>query len=539
MFRYQSGRVISLGRVMLAAAFLATIWWDRTQPLQSPTVTYASLTFYLLFALGLAIVTWRNWWLDARLAVASHLVDMALFALIVFSTDGYTSPFFLVVILPLLAAAIRWGARATLATAVVLIILYVCSGLFAANAHQFEFPRFVIRTTHLVILSAALTWFQLHQQFVGPTLDLDDSDVLIGGGTPLDLVLQQAMKAAGASSGALLVRNPDDDSFAGVRIGDGRTAAVALAGPLLRDSRLGGAVLFDCRRNRMLGKRPAWQMRFARASSMIDGDAAATLDLDAGLIAEIHCGSQDGWLVLENIPDMSVDYVDFGRRLALAVGAMLDRSALLSAVEEGVAAQTRLGLARDVHDGLAQFLAGAAMRIEAIGRSARAGAAVDDDLANLKRLVVEEQHDIRSFVSALRRGRDIALPDALEDLSSLASKLGQQWSVDCRIGGPPTDDLEIPIRVHFDLQQLLREAVANAVRHGKATRVSADLRREGDRLLLDVFDNGTGFAKAASSPFEPWSLKERIDRAQGSLLIRSEVGETQVSISLPLIGGRA
>jgi signal transduction histidine kinase len=347
------------------------------------------------------------------------------------------------------------------------------------------------------------------------------------------------MKACGARSGALVLRDPEGPGFSGVRIGAGGTAAVRIAGPLLSDPGLGGVVLFDCQRNRLLGRPSAWKTRFVRSTAAIAAKAAEALDLKSGLIATIDSGAQDGWLVLGDIADMSGDYLDFGRRLGHAVGTMLDRSALLAAVEDGVAAQTRLALARDVHDGLAQFLAGAAMRLEAIGRSLRSGEPVADDLADLKRLVVEEQQDIRSFVSALRRGHEIALPDALQDLSSLAAKLGHQWSVDCRVDGPHSDDLEIPIRLHFDLQQLLREAVANAVRHGNATRVSAELSRDGDRLLLDVSDNGSGFTDRRASPPEPWSLKERIDRARGSLAIRSMSGETQVSISLPLAGGGA
>jgi len=109
LFKYQSGRVIALGRVMLAAMFLAAIWLDRSQPAQAAAQTYAFLLLYLAFALGLAAATWTNWWLDARLAAPAHFVDMAVFAVIVFSTNGYTSPFFLVFILPLLSAALRSG----------------------------------------------------------------------------------------------------------------------------------------------------------------------------------------------------------------------------------------------------------------------------------------------------------------------------------------------------------------------------------------------------------------------------------------------
>ena len=107
VFKYQSGRVIAFGRVMLALLFLLSIWLDQSQPAQAPEQTYALLLFYVLFALALAALTWRNWWLDARLAAPAHIIDMAVFTGIVFSTNGYTSPFFLFFILPLIAAAIR------------------------------------------------------------------------------------------------------------------------------------------------------------------------------------------------------------------------------------------------------------------------------------------------------------------------------------------------------------------------------------------------------------------------------------------------
>ena len=54
-----------------------------------------------------------------------HFVDMAVFTAIVFSTNGYTSPFFLFFILPLLSAAIRWGWRETALTATALILFYL------------------------------------------------------------------------------------------------------------------------------------------------------------------------------------------------------------------------------------------------------------------------------------------------------------------------------------------------------------------------------------------------------------------------------
>jgi signal transduction histidine kinase len=198
-----------------------------------------------------------------------------------------------------------------------------------------------------------------------------------------------------------------------------------------------------------------------------------------------------------------------------------------------------LSLARDVHDSIVQFLAGASFRVEAIGRAARDGGQVDADLTELKRLLVEEQTEIRSFVAALRRDREIELTEVVQDLRALAVRLSQQWSIDCKVS-TAAKDAAIPIRVHLDLQQLLREAVANAVRHGGANRVAVNLAVDGDLLKLDVSDNGKGFGQMnGASPVEPWSLRERVDRAHGSLMLVSEPGRTDISISLPLAGAGA
>ena len=520
---------------MLAAMFLVAIWLDRSQPAESAPQTYAFLFLYLCFALALAAATWSNWWLDARLAVPAHLIDMTVFAVIVFSTNGYTSPFFLVFILPLLSAAIRWGWRETALTAAALVLLFFSGGMLVSGSVSFELQRFIVRTAHLMILSSILIWFGIHQRFTSLFVRLDDFDSLVGQVDADALALRVTMEATGASKGILLTRSPDDESYTGLRIDGDATARVEVSGPLVRDSTFGSSFLFDVRNNRALAKTGRSWARFGRAATVLDAAKAKQLGLTTGLVTTLRSGTAEGWLVLESIPELSGDYIDLARELGRAAGSMLDRTALISAVEESVAAQTRLTLARDVHDGIVQFLAGASFRVEAIARAARSGSKVEADLTELKRLLVEEQTEIRSFVSALRKDRAIELDEVVEDLRALAVRLSQQWSIDCKVS-TAAKEAAIPIRLHLDLQQLLREAVANAVRHGGADRVVVDLAVEGDLLKLDVTDNGSGFAANRSSLAQPWSLKERVDRAHGSLALVSEPGRTDISISLPLAG---
>ena len=534
-FRYQSGRVIALGRVMLALLFLVSIWFDRSQPTQFPIGTNFFLLIYVMFALIMAVATWRDWWFDARIAIPAHFVDMAVFTGIVFSTNGYTSPFFLFFLLPLLSAAIRWGWRETALTAAALVLFYLTAGLLVAGSQAFELQRFIVRSGHLLILSSLLIWFGVHQQFSRLSMGMAELHARLGRSEdPIRQALELAMRAARARSGALLVGASEEGPSAGLCLARGEARPAAVEAPLVQPRE--GKVLFNLGKDRALLRAPDGQYRFMAASAVLDAEALQRLGAGEGLVAAISTPAHRGWLILWEIPDLSVDYLELGTELGNAAGGVLARDALLAAIEEGVAARTRLSLARDIHDNVVQFLAGAAFRVEAMIRASRSDHDVESDLQELKGLLIVEQGEIRSFVSALRRERGVELSEAVEEVRALAARLSRQWSIDCRVHANG-DGALVPIRLQLDLQQLLREAVANAVRHGRASEVDVELGVEEEQLCLQVTDNGTGFLNAnGRTHIQPWSLKERVDRAHGSLSLRSEPGSTNVLITLPLRG---
>lgn len=497
------------------------------------------LLVYVLFSLGMVTLTWRNWWLDARLAAPAHLADMAVFTGIVFSANGYTSPFFLFFTLPLLSAAIRWGWRETAGTAAALIILYLAAGLLVTGTRVFELQRFMVRSGHLLIMSALLIWFGMHQQATRLFFGIDDLDrSMEPGDDPFVQALRLAMSASRASDGALLLQQREGSGLAGIAMRDGAAAAIRASGRLIEDAAT-SVLLFDLGHNRTVSRRPDGWLRFRPASRVLDVDALSEIGAASGLACEVRTGTHSGWLLLWNIADLSVDFVELGPELGRAAGAVLDRDALLSAIEEGAAARTRLSLARDVHDGVVQFLAGTAFRVEAMMRSARGGHQVDAELNELKRLLIDEQGEIRTFVTALRRDRELELEEVVDELTSLARRLAHQWAVECKVTAT-RGQASVPVRVQFDLQQLLREAIANAVRHGGASRIDVTVEAQAQQLRLQVRDNGTGFGPpSGGSIAEPWSLKERIERAKGTLSLMSEPGCTNVLITLPLEGAAA
>jgi signal transduction histidine kinase len=421
-------------------------------------------------------------------------------------------------------------------TATGLVLLYVTAGILVAGSTAFELQRFVARSGHLVILSALLIWFGIHQQF---TRLLFPTDRLDRRGSrpdsPLAHALAFAMDAAGARSGALLLFARDKRQVAGIRMSDEGISPVKLKRRPSREAP--PVVLFDLRRDRCLTRDANGWLEFGDAGKYLDVKSMEELAATDGLIAQLRTGAAPGWLVLWDVSNLSADYVELGVELARAAASALDHEALLAATEEGAAARTRLSLARDVHDSVVQFLAGTAFRVEAIVREAPPGSQVEADLQELKRLLIEEQGEIRAFVSALRRDRELDFPEAAQELKALAARLAQQWAVDCDLVAGD-DDLPIPIRLQLDLQQLLREAVANAVRHGGATKIAVKLGADEGQLRMEVSDNGSGIVvPTGESPIQPWSLKERVERAEGSLLLVSEPGRTNIVITIPLPGG--
>jgi signal transduction histidine kinase len=542
LFKFHSGRVIALGRVMLAITCVLLIMVGSSQSDLSWAQSYAFLLLYAAGAVLIAAVTWNNWWLDARLAVATHAIDMAVFTGIAFSSTGTTSPFTLFFILPLLSAAVRWSWRETALTATVLIALFMIAGLLFFGSGSFELQRFVLRAANLITLTLLLIWFGVHQRAGRTFFRLDDLETGVGPHeNPLAQALTLAMHASGAGCGALVIGPIGEIPSDGFALAGETPRSFSVDRPLMREIGESGqsALLFDIAINRALTRAPEGRFRFLEASDVIEVDEGRKLGLTDGLIAAVSTPTQQGWLVLWDLPNLSTDYIDVGRELGIAAGAILDRYALLGAIETGAAARTRLSLARDVHDSIVQFLAGAAFRVEAIKRAAKPGSKIGGDLDELKRLLVEEQGEIRGFLLALRRDRELDLPDAVAELRALAERLSQQWAVDCHVSADGQKG-SIPIRLQLDLQQLLREAVANAVRHGGAKRVDVGLAVEDDRLQLRVNDNGTGFRKGNGEELvEPWSLKERVERAHGSIRLASEPGSTNILISLPLAGAAA
>jgi len=528
-----SGRVIASGRTLLACLFMLAVWLDSSQPANAPAETYALLIIYAAWAAALTLLTWRDWWLDARLAAPAHVVDVAVFTAMLYSTEGYTSPYFTFFVFLLLSSAIRWGWQETAATAVAVIFSYFLISLLTAPAGEFDVERFVVRSGHLFILSAILIWFGSNQRSTWTESATEPGESTIGG-EPLASALRAGMRSAAAREGAFLWSDAASAEATITKVGPHGVKRIRLPD---RDAAvpLETATLFNTAKGRALSRGPGGRWQFRSCEDVIAAEVVQLAELRVGLAVPVGTDTGHGIAFLQGIRNLSTDHVDIGGRMAGEIVGHLQAAAVLAAAEESSIARARVSVARDLHDSVVQFLAGLGFRLEALTRSPADREELGASLGELKQLVLAEQGQLRAFIGALRSGGSVRAADLERDLAALCQRLGRQWNIICN-ACVEVDDASIPVRLQLDLQQLIRESVANAVRHGSAGRVGVDLRSEASHFCLTIEDDGGGFP--AGTAAAPASLAGRVGELGGELTVQSSATRTCVFMRLPVADGQ-
>jgi signal transduction histidine kinase len=96
----------------------------------------------------------------------------------------------------------------------------------------------------------------------------------------------------------------------------------------------------------------------------------------------------------------------------------------------------------------------------------------------------------------------------------------------------------VPAERRAEIEQVLREALANAVRHARASAVTISAHVERGSLILKASDDGVGFDMTAGSAEGHHGLRNMTNRARmldGRLDIESAPGRgTTIKLSVPL-----
>ncbi|MDZ4764351.1 MAG: GAF domain-containing sensor histidine kinase [Chloroflexota bacterium] len=223
-----------------------------------------------------------------------------------------------------------------------------------------------------------------------------------------------------------------------------------------------------------------------------------------------------------------------GDMLSIAVerAQLFARSVQLGAVEE------RNRLAREIHDTLAQGLAGIALQLETAdalmdaGQSDKARAAIRKALTVARANMEDARRSVLDLRAVPLEGRTLA-----EALDSLAADYAAEWGwrASFEAVGASTP---LPIRVSAGLYRIAGEALINIARHAAAHTVEMRLIVQPGSVGMTIEDDGSGFdpdQTANTDRFGLIGLNERARLLGGTLEICSAPDEgTFMRIVVPL-----
>ncbi|MEV6114359.1 sensor histidine kinase [Streptomyces sp. NPDC052109] len=223
---------------------------------------------------------------------------------------------------------------------------------------------------------------------------------------------------------------------------------------------------------------------------------------------------------------------------ALDENAALHAQLLLQAREAGVADERRR-LAAEIHDTLAQGLTGIIAQLQVVANA--------PDLATARTHLERASTLARHSLGEARRSVHNLAPVALaadglpEALKKTVTEWGERTATRAEFTVTGTTE-QLHDEVAATLLRIAQEALSNAARHARATRVGVTLSFMGDEVTLDIRDDGTGFDPAAvpertrSGGFGLDGMRARAERIAGSLTLESEPGHgTALSARVPLV----
>ncbi|WP_150249115.1 sensor histidine kinase [Nocardiopsis deserti] len=218
---------------------------------------------------------------------------------------------------------------------------------------------------------------------------------------------------------------------------------------------------------------------------------------------------------------------------ALEENAGLHAQLLTQAREAGVLDE-RQRMAREIHDTLAQGLAGIVTQIQAAQRVWEDPGAARPHADRALGLARESLTEARRSVQALRPGQlaESQLPEALGELTRRwAEEHGLRPDLD--VTG---ERVALSPAIEVVLFRVAQEALTNVARHADASRVGVTLSYSDDVVLLDVRDDGRGITGHNQHGFGLRSMRQRVRGIGGTVEIESGEGEgTAVSATVPAI----
>ncbi|QWV93803.1 ATP-binding protein [Geomonas oryzisoli] len=550
--------LIATGRVILAAFFLFAVWLDPSEPSRYAHITYGILTAYLGYSVVIAAVSWRRGLAWGILHLVTHSVDLLVFTCLMFLTTGPNSPFFVYFIFILVCATFRWQWRGTLWTAAAAMSVTLLLAWYPSNLlldHSFELNRFIIRIAYLAVVAALLGYLGAYEESMREILAMLSQ---WPGETPPEEPGEDGQGMLGHAAAILraprvvLLWEEEEEPWLhllswtaeGCRyewkepgvFGDIVAKGLERASFFTREAGLGQALVV-C--NTAAGLQE-------RRGAPLHPEFVRCFNVTSACVSPLDGEKITGYLVALDRRHLTPDDLVLGGIVAHEIAARLDHALLLKQLQQGAAADERLRLAHDLHDGLLQSLAGAGLQLATVSRLIEADpAAARESIRQVQQLLASEQRDLRMQINDMkqlfsrRKNEEYGLAKRLDEL---AGRIRRQWEIACSVTcHTPAPQLQRSIarEIYF----VVHEALINAVRHAEATTLRAEISFDAQWARITVSDDGRGFGfqgrydqdQLSDLKRGPVTLRERIDALNGKLVIESGERGARLDITLPLV----
>jgi signal transduction histidine kinase len=556
-FEGRTERLIAVGRVVLASFSFLVIWLlDPSSPVKYPTLAYVLLVAYVVYALIVTFLVWASYGSILRLRLITHVLDLGMFSLFMYFTEGPTSPFFLYFIFSILCATLRWQWRGTFWTAVVALTAFLGMGVYASEILKdpaFDLDTFVIRSVYLGMVAGLIGYLgayesqrrtQLSKLAAWPRTPLLEVEKVV------NQVLEQARSICGAPRVLLAWEESEEPWLQVVMLSDdglqwsrkppgsfNPIVAVSLEGKSFfsQDVRTSTAVVVEPSSSEVR----RWH------GEPLNGELERLFNVKSVLSSSLLGENIKGRLFFLDKSSLTSDDLVLADVVAGQAAVSMDLFYLLRRLQQLAAMEERIRLARDLHDGVLQSLTATALQLQAALQILEANpGAVREQLREIQDLIVQEQRDLRSFVEELKLATlapsepDLRLGQLLEQLGKMVER---QWGlrVELRIVG---SESWVPAAMGREIYHIVREGLINAARHSQASVAQGELQVEDHQIRISVSDNGRGFpfrgyydqTALTSMGLGPTMLKSRIAFLGGSLNIHSAESGSRLEITLPL-----
>jgi len=240
-----------------------------------------------------------------------------------------------------------------------------------------------------------------------------------------------------------------------------------------------------------------------------------------------------GYLNYALFPSSYTDFLYAGDLFRVAaviiwgVGAIREISSYQAAYAGAAVLEERRRVARDLHDGVAQELAFISSQMHWLKKEAADQETTTQIMESVQRALDESRGAISALNRPLHEPLYLALAHTAEEV---AGRVGArlEFDLDETVAVPPAWEEALP--------RIVREAVVNAVRHGRARTVSVQLQNT-DGIWLRISDDGQGFditQPRSEDSFGLMGMRERTESLGGKFKLSSEPGQgTSVEIVLP------